>query len=794
MPTPVERTARHAPPTPGRKPLIERVAGWSAENRKTALIGWIVCVVLALAVGSMTGGGSPKAYDPGESGHAQRMIDQAGPNSRPPAESVLIQAGPDAPVFAANPAMRKAATEVADALRALPADTLTELREPTGDAGKNQVSPDGRSVLVGFSLAGPGYGWDNADANVALTQAAVAKVAAAHPDLKIVEAGNASVNQAVSKATAKDFARAEQTSVPLTLLVLLVVFGALVAAGIPVLLSITAVAAALGLMHLVGHWVPVNNSAASVVLLVGMAVGVDYSLFYLRRVREERLAGRPHADALRVTAATSGRAVAVSGLTVMVSMAGLLFTGIDTFTGMTLGTIIVVLLAVVGSLTALPALLSMLGHRMDAGRLPWLGRRRAAARDSRMWRALVGQVVRRPLVWGGSVLALMLVAALPALDMRLADPSLQDELPRSVPEIANMVAIQDAFPGSPAPAIVVARGPVVHGGEFDRAITALHRQVADSNGALHEPVAVVPVGEPANNTVVVYVPLAGNTSDAPAVAALKTLREKALPESLGTVNGLEYAVTGETAISDFADAVRGSTPWVFTFVLGFAFLLLVAAFRSLAVPLVSIALNLVSIGAAYGVITWIFQEGHGSSLVGFHPYGGVISWLPLFMFVILFGLSMDYHVFILSRIRELHVRGDDGRTAVTKGISGSAGVVTSAAAVMVAVFSIFATLSMADYKMLGVGMAVAVLIDATLVRGVLLPAALALLGERSWVLPGWLAWVPSLSVEGEVEGEVEGWTGSGTGSEVAPAAGGTEHGVPAPQAPVREPVREPVRA
>lgn len=756
VPTPVERTARHTPPTPSRRrPLIERVTGWSARNRKTALLGWIAFVVLALAVGSVLGGKGPKSYDPGESGVAQRMIDQAGPNSRPPAESVLVQAGPSSAGFGTDAAMRQAVSQVAAALRALPASTLTNVQEPTATAAQGLISADGRSALVTFQLAGPGYGWDDADTTVAAAEQAVAKVAAAHPELKIVEAGDASVNQAVAKATAKDFAKAEQTSVPLTLLVLLMVFGALVAAGIPVLLSITAVAAALGLMHLAGHWVPVNNSAASVVLLVGMAVGVDYSLFYLRRVREERLAGRSPEQALRITAATSGRAVAVSGLTVMVSMAGLLFTGIDTFTGMTVGTIIVVLLAVIGSLTALPALLSLLGHRMDAGRLPWLGRRRAAARDSRMWGSLVGQVVKRPLVWGGSVLALLLVAALPALDMRLADPSLQNELPRSVPEIANMVAIQDAFPGSPAPAIVVARGAVVHSPAFDQAIAALHREVAASGGALHEPVAVTPVGEAANNTVVVYVPLAGNTSDAPAVAALKTLREQALPQSLGKVAGLQYAVTGETAVSDFADAVRSSIPIVFAFVLGFAFLLLVAAFRSLAVPLVSILLNLVSIGAAYGVMTWIFQDGHGSSLIGFHPYGGVISWLPLFMFVILFGLSMDYHVFILSRIRELHLRGADGRLAVTKGISGSAGVVTSAAGVMVAVFSIFATLSMADYKMLGVGMAVAVLIDATLVRGILLPSALALLGERAWTLPGWLAWVPSLSVEGEAEAEEE---------------------------------------
>ncbi|MGK4582324.1 MMPL family transporter [Kitasatospora sp. HPMI-4] len=759
--TPEKRTAVSFVPVPGgqdpldirttvpsRPPLIQRVAGWSARRPWTALAGWLALVVLSLVAGGLAGGDGPKSYDPGESGRAQRMIDQAGPNSRPPAESVLVQAGQGAAGFAANPALQRGVADVASALRALPGQ-VGDVVAPTPAEARGQVSADGRSVLVTFTLVGPGFGWDDSDVTVAAAQQAVAKTAAAHPELKIVEAGDVSVAQAVKEATDKDFSTAELTSVPLTLVILLVVFGALVAAGIPVLLSITAVAAALGTMHLAGHWLPVNGTASSVVLLVGMAVGVDYSLFYLRRFREERGEGRSHAQALRITAATSGRAVAVSGLTVMVSMAGLLFTGIDTFTGMTVGTIAVVLLSVVGSLTALPALLALLGDRIDAARIPWLGRRRATARTSRFWHAVVGRVVRRPLVWGGSAVLLLALAALPALGLRLADPSLENRMPQSIPQIADMTAIQQAFPGSPAPAIVVATGPALHSPAFDRAVAELHAQVAADGTDLHEPVALTPIGR--GDTAVIYVPLAGNVSDAPARQALKTLRERALPASLGKVDGLRYAVTGETAISDFADTVDSRTPVVFAFVLGFAFLLLVAAFRSLGIPLISILLNLLSIGAAYGLVTFIFQDGHGSSLLDFHPYGGVISWLPLFMFVILFGLSMDYHVFILSRIKELRSGGASGREAIVQGIGGSAGVVTSAAAVMVAVFSIFATLSAADYKMLGVGMATAVLVDATVVRGVLLPALLELLGERAWSLPRALRWVPGLTIEAEEE-------------------------------------------
>jgi RND superfamily putative drug exporter len=436
----------------------------------------------------------------------------------------------------------------------------------------------------------------------------------------------------------------------------------------------------------------------------------------------------------------------ISGLTVAVSMAGLFLTGIDTFTGMAVGTIAVVLLAVVGSLTALPAVLSMLGPKVDGLRLPWIGRRRAEARESRVWTAVVTQVVRRPLVWGGAAVAALVLAALPAAGMRLADPGLQERFPDSVPEISHLVAIQEAFPGKPAPAQVVVTGDAVGTGAFDKAVTALREQVAKSDGALAEPVRTAEIGD--GGTVVVTVPLAGTGNDAKSIKALELLREEALPRSLGEVDGLRYAVTGQTAgPADMAAALDSRTPVVFAFVLVFAFLLLVSAFRSLAIPLVSIALNVLSIGAAYGVVTLVFQDGHLSGLLGFESYGGIISWLPLFMFVILFGLSMDYHVFILSRIRELRMDGADTNTAVTRGIGGSAGVVTSAAVVMIAVFSIFATLSMLDYKMLGIGMAVAILVDATLVRGVLLPAALALLGDRSWKLPRALAWIPAVAAE-----------------------------------------------
>jgi RND superfamily putative drug exporter len=727
--------------------VVERVAGWSARHRTAAIGGWLALVVTAVALGSVLGGGGPSTYDPGESGRAQRVLDQTDAVTAP-RENVLIQARGDTAGFGTDPALRRAAADVVSTLRALPG-SATQLHSPLDPQARGLISADGRSALVTFRVGGDP---DDAHETVGPVLAGIAAVQARHPDVLIAEAGTASVGRAVDETIDKDFRRAELSALPLTLVILLIVFGALIAAGIPVLLAGTAVFAALGLLDVAGHWLPIGKTAGSVVLLIGMAVGVDYSLFYLRRAREERMAGRDLPTALRITARTSGRAVVVSGLTVMVALAGLFLTGVDVFTGLAAGTIMVVALTVLGSVTVLPALLSGLWRWVDRGRIPWLGRRRTAAGNSRFWTALARVVVRRPLLTGGvAVLALGLLA-LPAAGMRLGDPNTQNELPRSVPAVDALSRIGAAFPGDPAPAQVVVSGVRPDDPALARAVTALRQQAEASGGLLHEPIEVNPLA--GGRVIMVTVPLAGSGTDDTSGRALRVLREQALPTTLGTVPGASYAVTGQTAgQQDFSHALNGRTPLVFGFVLLFAFLLLAVAFRSIAVPLVSIALNLLSIGASYGILTLIFQDGHLAGLLDFQPYGAIVSWLPLFMFTILFGLSMDYHVFILSRIRELRSAGRDTRTAIVEGVGSSAGVVTSAAAIMIAVFAIFATLSVTEYKMAGVGMAMAVLVDATVVRGVLLPAAMSLLGERNWAWPGWLGWLPRLELDGIPEAD-----------------------------------------
>ena len=720
----------HDPPPGGDREqpnLTERVAGWSARHRKTAVFGWLFLVAALFLAGHAIGTGNVPSYDPGQSGQAERVLHGVAPAQfQASAETVLIQATAPGATFATDPAMRQATSQVAAALAALPQDA-TGIKTPLSGGGQSLVSSDGRSALVRFDVPST---VPNPDDAATTLQHAVASVQARHPDLRIAETGDASIVQAIDSSL--NFGKAEATSVPITLILLLLVFGALVAAGLPVLLALTALTAALGVLTMVSHWLPANSATFEVVVIIGMAVGVDYSLFYLRREREERAAGRSFPEALRVAARTSGRTILVSGLTVMAAMSGLFLVGGGPFSGIALGTIAVVGIAVIGSLTVLPAMLAWLGPKADAGRIPILGRRRAAARPSRFWAALARRVVARPVIWGGVATIALLALAAPALGLRLGQPAV--DAPKDAAVIRTMDAIERAFPQAPAPAEVVVTGHDVTGPRVLAAIEALRARAAgEAGGAIHEPVTTTVIG--GGRALVVGVPLAGNGTDTASNNALLTLRNQILPSTLGKVPGISCAVAGDTAgLYDVIHQQKASLPIVFAFVAVLAFVLLLVAFRSVTIPLVSIVLNLLSVGAAYGLVTLIFQDGRLQGPLDYTSFGGIIFWVPLMMFVFLFGISMDYHVFILSRIRELWARGSSPKQAVVGGTASSAGVVTSAALIMVAVFSIFVTMPLIDLKILGVGTAAAVLIDATVVRGVLLPAALALLGERAWSL------------------------------------------------------------
>jgi RND superfamily putative drug exporter len=496
----------------------------------------------------------------------------------------------------------------------------------------------------------------------------------------------------------------------------------------------------MGIVAGVSQFAPATDNLMSVVLLIGLAVGVDYSLFYLRRERDERAAGRGKEAALDLAAATSGRAVLVSGCTVMAAMAGMYITGNVTFQSFATGTILVVAVAMIGSLTVLPALLSWLGDRVEKGRVPLLGRLKGRAGSSRIWSALVDRVLRRPLLAAGLAVAGLVVLAIPALGLHTANSG-ASSLPQDLAVVRTYERVQAAFPGGEEPARVVVSGRDVTSPPVARGIRQLRRAALADPGSFGQPIELRV--SPDRSVAELQIPLAGDGTNRRSNDALSKLRDRLLPATVDKVPSVRADVSGNTASSkDFNDLLAQRMPWVFAFVLSAAFLLLLFSFRSIVVPLTAIALNLLSVGAAYGVVVWIFQDGHFEGLLDFHSNGAITSWLPLFLFVVLFGLSMDYHVFILTRIREAYDRGMSTEKAVAHGLKTTAGVVTSAAAVMVAVFAIFATLSFLDFKEMGVGLAAAILIDATVIRGVLLPATMKLLGERNWYLPRALSWLP----------------------------------------------------
>jgi uncharacterized membrane protein YdfJ with MMPL/SSD domain len=713
--------------------LAARMGRWSAGHWKTATFGWLTLIVVAFAVGGQVGTKNvdPNTAGPGESGRMDRILDAG--FKLPANESVLIQSGS---VRASAPAFDSAVEDVVARVSKVAA--VQNVRSPLDQANAGQIAKDRRSALVEFEIRGDK---DKAGDKIDPVLETVAAAQRAHPGLFIGEFGDASSRKAIDTAFADDLKNAGVFSIPLTLIILVVAFGALVAAGIPLLLGLTGVFATFGLVALPSHLLPIAPEAFAVVLLVGLAVGVDYSMFYLRREREERAAGRSERAALEAAAATSGRSVLISGLTVMAAMAGMFLTGDATFASFGLATIIVVAVAMLGSLTVLPALLSKLGDRVDRLHVPLVGRLRRDGGEGRIWGAIIDGVLRRPLLSAILAGGLLLALAAPALQLRMATPG-PDTFPQSLDVVKTYNRMQQAFPGTALPANVVVKAPNLNAPAMRNAIDDLERR-ALASGRMHEPITV---DTNSNGTVAnITVPIDGKGTDAVSHAALAELREGIVPETVGAVRNTEAGVTGLTAEwKDTQDQMKSKLPLVVGFVLLFAFSLMLVAFRSIVVAIKAIVLNLLSVAAAFGVLVLVFQHGFGKSLLDFSSTAGIAPVVPLLLFVILFGLSMDYHVFIISRIRETFDRGASMDDAIAHGIKSTAGVVTSAAIVMVAVFSIFGTLSLLMFKQFGVGLAAAILLDATIVRGVLLPATMKLLGEWNWYLPKWLEWLPRL--------------------------------------------------
>ncbi|PSL02139.1 RND superfamily putative drug exporter [Haloactinopolyspora alba] len=705
-----------------RQPATVRVARWSAIRPWRAIGAWFAFLVVC--VGGMSVAGIQQASDVdlgvGEAGRATEMIAEADLQA-PATENVLIT-GASAGSGGFDAALAdEIAGDVTRRMQALP--DVAEVREPVEAA-------DGEALMVPVVVAGdPDTAEERVDALLGVTE----RVDEQYPAMLVEQAGSASIMKSFNGMLEEDLGTIAMLSVPVTLAVLLLAFGAILAAGVPVLLGVSSVASAIGLYALASHAVPDGGTVTHLVLLVGMAVGVDYSLFYLRREREERARGRGTIEAVEIAAATSGHSVVVSGTAVAVSMAGLYLAGDVNFASMATGAILVVVVAVVGSLTVLPAMLAKLGRLVDRPRLPLVWRLTASSRRPRFWPAVLRPALRRPAVTFGVSVAALLALAAPALNMSLSNPS-EESFPRSLPVMQSYDRLVDTFPSSGTSHVVAVEHGAGERAAVDDALDRLGGLVAvDGHFAHDQPPRIRTADDGTVTTATLGVPYPPQSDEA--AESLRVLRDEVLPAAFDDV-GAEIAVGGGVAENvDYSDNLSSKLPWIIGFVLVLAFVMMTVTFRSVVVGATTVFVNLLSTVAAFGVLTLVFQNTWAEGVLDFTSNGAVVVWIPLFLFVILFGLSMDYHVFVVSRIREAVDRGVSTREAIREGITGSAGVVTSAALVMVAVFGLFAAMRVVEMKQMGVGLAVAILIDAVVIRAVVLPSLMALLGRANWWAP-----------------------------------------------------------
>ncbi len=698
---------------------VTAIGRWSTRRPWLAIGCWLGFVAVAVGAGVATGTRTLDNGALGESARGYAMLDANG--LWPP--SVEIAYVHSATLRVQDPPFRAALRDVAG--RVSGDGTVAS---PLDAGGSNLVARGGHSALV---IITPTTVPAAADA-----RARILAAQPAHPAVTIEETGDITASDAVDAQGNSDLRRAELLTLPVTLLVLLFAFGAFVAAGVPVLLALTAVLAALAIQGPISQIFAVDDGVRVVIVLIGMAVGVDYALFYIVRSREERQRGLPSHEALERTAHTSGRTVVVSGTTVMIAMAALFLVHAKTFDSLAAGTIVVVACAVAGSVTVLPAVLELLGPRIDRGRIPFLPHLQTDRAHSHFWNGVVDRVLRRPVLSCVLSAGLLVALAVPALWLRVASPDETALAPRNIPALRAFADIRRDFPAASEPADVVATVPPGHSGELADAAERL-RTLAFTRGFSEPPAQQTSTAD--GTAVGLFLPLTGTGDNTRSRRAISVIRDELIPQTIGQIPGAKIAVTGNVAEDvDLTRQLDHGLPYVVAFVLLLAFVVLLFAFRSIVVPLKAIVLNLLSVGAAYGVLVLVFEHHWAEPVLGFTTNGTVISWLPLFLFVVLFGLSMDYHVFILSRVREGVDEGKTNDEAVRYGITATAGVVTSAALVMVGVFSIFGTLSSLQLKEAGVGLGAAVLIDATIVRAVLLPASMKLLGDRNWYLPGFL--------------------------------------------------------
>ena len=726
------KAMEHQTPFSGGKLFpTARIATWSARNR-----WWVIAAsVLAIVSGVVTASVLQPVLQEGdgglvgESGEGIELLDARFDGGGAPTEQLVFS---NSSLTVDHPAYQTTVQELAQDLRALPEVASVVTYYENGDS--DLVSADGHVLLAQVVMASD----RNDSINPVLDTVSAAEEAAGAGGFTISLVGNMSITKQVTDMVEEDFGRIMLISLGLGLVIILLAFRAVVAALVPLAMAIGSIMIANGIAAVVSQSYALNESYTEMILLLGLAVGIDYSLFIVSRFRSERQAGRPKLEAITVATNTTGRAVAYAGITVVLSLAGLGLTNNPIFISLALGAIFVVLVTIVAAQTFLPALLFALGDNINRLRIPILGRSNG---NGGLWSAITKKVLARPALFAASTATLLIVLAAPVTSLNLGFPSGSRAFHDAVPAKNDLQLLEAHFSASVAdPALVVVDAPDVTAPGVQAAVASLMEQVTQ-NGAYIGPFETVV--NPEGDLLFIRVPLQGELEVAE--AGIETLRKEIVPQAFAG-SGARALVTGTAAISmDFRDAMYESAPYVFGFVLGLAFLLLLVMFRSIVIPVKAILLNLLSVSAAYGVLVAVFQWGWGVEMLGSEYSGVILSWLPLFLFAILFGLSMDYHMLLLNRIKEAHDQGQSNSEAVAMGTRVTAGQITSAAAIMVGVFGAFALGRDVGLQQFGVGLGVAVFIDATVIRSVLLPATMKLLGDWNWYLPEWLQWLPQAS-------------------------------------------------
>jgi uncharacterized membrane protein YdfJ with MMPL/SSD domain len=730
------------------QPLTVRVATWSARHRWPVVAAWFVFTFGLFAI-SMALGGTKTLTDmssdvPRTESALATQVFAAGGVEAPHEDLYLVVRNADRD--ATDPAYRSAVGDMIGRLGAVTDESgqpvLANLMDPYAappEAGL--VSADGSSVRIVATIEGDA---DAVTAKAAALRPVLAGLATDYPGFEVHALNNTLLMEDLMKVVGDDLDGSLRFTLPATFLILLVAFGAAVAASVPLVLALSALLAGFGILGIYSQVVaPVAMSTSQLVVLIGLAVGVDYSLFMITRFRSERRAGKPKLAAIETASGTAGRAVFFSGLAVAVSLGGLFLVRVDTLSAMAVAMIGVVLVAVIGSLTFLPATLSILGDRVNRGRIPFLGRERADGTG--IWARIVNVVIRRPAALGLVAVTALLLLASPFSHLRMGATDI-NSFPSSVDGVAAIKLLNQEWPQGTTLLLQVV---VTEADEpaTQTAIDALKVAGLDDPG-VGEPVTVQPSADGSVARVSFVMP--GDQNDPANQATVDRFRSSVIPAVFGELPGVHAYVDGDAAYAlDSTRIFTDGIPLVFAFVLGLTFLLLLVAFRSIVIPATAIVLNLLSAGAAYGILTLVFQDGWFADVIGITPGPVIESFVPLFVFTIVYGLSMDYHFFILTRIKEARDRGLDSRAAVGRGISVTAGTITSAAAIMVVVFAVFVTMKLSIVQQMGLGLAVAVFVDATIIRSILLPAVMRLLADWNWYLPSFLAWLPRVTIEAE---------------------------------------------